>query len=176
MVLNITCCNSNLLDTYRRTMTYHGLSTHSSSRLEGVLKPIVCALACALPSLAWSAPTTPTDDVAAQAVVVTATRTDKPLQEASGSLAVISAERLAAESPSTLFEALGTIPNVNVESADSVISGKVSIRGGDFNQNIDCGLNLTRITFFRKQNVRHLIDGRFASKKLHKSKPATTTQ
>ena len=136
MVLNITCCNSNLLDTYRRTMTYHGLSTHSSSRLEGVLKPIVCALACALPSLAWSAPTTPTDDVAAQAVVVTATRTDKPLQEASGSLAVISAERLAAESPSTLFEALGTIPNVNVESADSVISGKVSIRGGDFNQNI----------------------------------------
>lgn len=106
-------------------MTHHGHYTHSSLRLKGVLKPIAYSLACAFPSLTWSAPATPTADVEAQTVVVTATRTDKPLQEASGSLAVIPSERLAAESPATLFEALGTIPNVNVESADSAIYGKV---------------------------------------------------
>ena len=94
------------------------------------VKPLICTLACAL------APFAEAYQIESEAVVVTATRTEKILQEASGSIEVIDSERLSSESPSTIFEALESVPNVSVQSADSAIYGKVSIRGGDFNQNI----------------------------------------
>lgn len=113
--------------------------TTSSHDTTPSMKPLICALACAWPALALSQETShmvKDDPLTAETIVVTATRTDQTLENASGSIAVIDQKQLSQTSPSTVFEALSSIPNVSVESSDSAIYGKVSIRGGDFNQNI----------------------------------------
>ena len=77
-------------------------------------KPLITALALAFTAFTPTVHATETDSnsiVAPQTVVVTAT-------------------------PATLFDALDGIPNVSVEASNSPIYGKVSIRGGDPNQNI----------------------------------------
>lgn len=102
-------------------------------------KPLITALALAFTAFTPTVHATETDSnsiVAPQTVVVTATRTEKALEDATASIVVIGEQQLATEAPATLFDALDGIPNVSVEASNSPIYGKVSIRGGDPNQNI----------------------------------------
>ena len=102
-------------------------------------KPLITALALAFTAftpLVHAAEAENSSVVVPQTVVVTATRTEKALEDATASIAVIDAKQLATEAPATIFDALDGIPNVSVEGSDSPIYGKVSIRGGDPNQNI----------------------------------------
>ena len=67
-------------------------------------------------------------------VVVTATRTNKTLAEAASSLAVVTDEDIAERGYQTFGEALLDIPNVSVQSPDSPLFSRISIRGSDSNQ------------------------------------------
>ena len=67
-------------------------------------------------------------------VVVTATRTDKTLAEAASSLAVVTDEDIAERGYQSFGEALLDIPNVSVQSPDSPLFSRISIRGSDSNQ------------------------------------------
>nr|WP_278936255.1 TonB-dependent receptor plug domain-containing protein [Parasutterella excrementihominis] len=67
-------------------------------------------------------------------VVVTATRTEKKLNEAPSSLVVITDGQLEQDNPKTLGDALLDIPNVMMEAPDSPIFTRISIRGSDSDQ------------------------------------------
>lgn len=68
-------------------------------------------------------------------VVVTATRTEKKLNEAPSSLVVITDGQLEQDNPKTLGDALLDIPNVMMEAPDSPIFTRISIRGSDSTAN-----------------------------------------
>lgn len=67
-------------------------------------------------------------------VVVTATRTEKKLNEAPSSLVVITDGQLEQDNPKTLGDALLDIPNVMMEAPDSPVFTRISIRGSDSDQ------------------------------------------
>ena len=67
-------------------------------------------------------------------VVVTATRTEKKLNEAPSSLVVITDSQLEQDNPKTLGDALLDIPNVMMEAPDSPVFTRISIRGSDSDQ------------------------------------------
>lgn len=70
----------------------------------------------------------------ASPVVVTATRTEKNLDEVPSSVVVITDETLLKEVPRTLGDALLDIPNVMLESPESPVFTRISIRGSDSDQ------------------------------------------
>lgn len=67
-------------------------------------------------------------------VVVTATRTAKSLSETTSSLAVVTDKEIEARGVQSFGEALLDIPNVTVESPDTPLFSRISIRGSDSNQ------------------------------------------
>ena len=67
------------------------------------------------------------------AVVVTATRTEKPITEVASSVSVVTEKEVEQRAPSTFAEALLDQPNVDVSGIDS-FSNRISIRGSDANE------------------------------------------
>ena len=103
-------------------------SAASSRRLR--LLPLTAACAAASLSIAASAETLRVE----APVVVTATRTEKPLAEAAGSISVVTSEAIEERAPSTFGEALLGIPNVSVSDFQDPKFTRISIRGSDANQ------------------------------------------
>lgn len=85
-----------------------------------------------MPALAFAADAVPAHNL--DPVVVTATRTAQPLSQAAASISVIEAQDLEQTATQTFTDALLDIPNVDVESSDSVMFSRISIRGSDANQ------------------------------------------
>lgn len=81
-----------------------------------------------------SAQNNPSLEVVTAPVVVTATRTEKKLNEVPSSLVVITDALLEREAPRTLGDALLDIPNVMLESPESPVFTRISIRGSDSDQ------------------------------------------
>ena len=103
-------------------------SAASSRRLR--LLPLTAACAAASLSIAASAETLRVE----APVVVTATRTEKPLAEAAGSISVVTSEAIEERAPSTFGEAILGIPNVSVSDFQDPKFTRISIRGSDANQ------------------------------------------
>lgn len=74
------------------------------------------------------------DAVVVNPVVVTASRTEKKLNEAPSSLVVVTDSQLEQENPRTLGDALLDIPNVMLEAPESPVFTRISIRGSDSDQ------------------------------------------
>ncbi len=91
---------------------------------------VVLALISTAVSACYAAETVTVDEP----VVVTATRVAQPVSEAAASISVVTSKDIEQLAPNTFTEALLTIPNVDVESQDSVMFTKISIRGSDANQ------------------------------------------
>ena len=72
--------------------------------------------------------------VAFDPIVVTATRTEKPLSETASSLAVVSDKEIETRGYQSISEALLEIPNVTITSPENPLFSRVSIRGSDENQ------------------------------------------
>ena len=97
----------------------------------------LCAAAAV--TLALSATGACARDAHAQAVdldpiVVTATRTEKPLSQTASSLDVLTETDLEAQAYSTFSEALEALPNVSVTSPGNPLFTRISLRGSDENQ------------------------------------------
>lgn len=67
--------------------------------------------------------------VSTQPVVVTATRTAQPLNQAASSISVVTEKDVEERQPVTFTELLLDIPNVDVDSFNSVMYNRISIRG-----------------------------------------------
>lgn len=67
-------------------------------------------------------------------VVVTASRTEKVLNEVPSSVVVVTGGQLEQENPRTLGDALLDIPNVMLEAPESPVFTRISIRGSDSDQ------------------------------------------
>lgn len=72
-------------------------------------------------------------DHVAKTIVVTASRTEKTLDEALSSVEVVTQDILGKEQPTTIAETLLDIPNVDVEASGSPVFSRISIRGSDGN-------------------------------------------
>lgn len=73
-------------------------------------------------------------DHVAKTIVVTASRTEKTLDEALSSVEVVTQDILGKEQPTTIAETLLDIPNVDVEASGSPVFSRISIRGSDADQ------------------------------------------
>lgn len=100
-------------------------------------RPTALILALCAASTAWAADSS--EDVASQTVlldpvVVTATRTPEPLSQTAASIAVVTDREITQRGAQTFGEIFEDIPNVMVESPESSIFTRLSIRGSESNQ------------------------------------------
>ena len=100
-------------------------------------RPTALILALCAASTAWAADSS--EDVASQTVlldpvVVTATRTPEPLSQTAASIAAVTDREITQRGAQTFGEIFEDIPNVMVESPESSIFTRLSIRGSESNQ------------------------------------------
>lgn len=84
--------------------------------------------------LATAADSVVLSDHVTQTIVVTASRTEKKLNEAPSSVEVIAQDILDQEQPTTVAETLLDVANVDVEASESPVFSRISIRGSDADQ------------------------------------------
>lgn len=101
------------------------------------LQPLTAAAAIVLSSMGSfaQAAAEPEDDVTfVDPVVISASRTARPLSETSSSIAVVTDSEMQSRGYQTLNEALLEISNVTVTDPDNPLFSRISIRGSDSNQ------------------------------------------
>ncbi|MGS0725664.1 TonB-dependent receptor plug domain-containing protein, partial [Shewanella sp. 0m-11] len=97
-----------------------------------IKKPVVIAIAMALSSSAYAAPTQQTNEQQVtefDEVLVTATRVSEKASESSRSVAVVTEEQLQESQPASVAQALQNEANVNVTNGPRSSSQGVEIRG-----------------------------------------------